>query len=296
MHQTITLDYKLVQKFKAIYKYLLGINPLAPYHLPFKFISSRNKMNLTPIINALAAATLALSSALSYATIVEFQTSHGNIQVNLYDESTPNTVTNFLTYVNENDYIDTVIHRVEPNFVVQGGGFTFNGDFPLDAIATRPAVINEPKWSNVKGTIAMAKVANSPNSATNQWFFNLSDNSTNLDVQNQGFTVFGQVIDEGMEVLSEIENVPLCSNVPIENYSVEQCANGDIPAYEDFVTIYNIVIIDSNANTDANLDKVPNTLVNVPTTPDTDSGGGGGSMFWLTMLAIFISSARLFRS
>lgn len=255
-------------------------------------------MKITPIISIIAGASFALTSAISQATIVEFQTSHGNIQVNLHDQSTPKTVENFLTYVQENDYVDTVIHRVEPSFVVQGGGYKFNGGATLEAIPTRAAVINEPKWSNVKGTIAMAKVANSPNSATSQWFFNLNNNSANLDIQNEGFTVFGQVIGDGMSVLEAIEDVPLCGSTPLENFTAEQCANNDIPAYEDFVTVYSIVIVDSSENTDASLDKTPNTLITIPTTPENDSGGGsgGGSMFWLTLLGLVACTRKVFSS
>jgi len=109
------------------------------------------------------------------ATIVEFQTSQGNFQVNLFDQTTPKTVENFLQYIDEQHYTNSVVHRVSPDFVVQGGGFTFEGLWPLARIATNAAVINEPIYSNVKGTIAMAKSRNSPNSATDQWFFNLAN-------------------------------------------------------------------------------------------------------------------------
>jgi peptidyl-prolyl cis-trans isomerase A (cyclophilin A) len=253
-------------------------------------------MKITSFISVFAGASFILTSALSQATIVEFQTSHGNIQVNLHDESTPKTVDNFLSYVNEEDYVDTVIHRVEPNFVVQGGGFKFNGEAALAAISTRSAVENEPKWSNVKGTIAMAKVANLPNSATSQWFFNLNNNSANLDIQNCGFTVFGQVIGDGMNVLEAIADLPLCGSTPIENFTAEQCANNDIPAYEDFVTIYNIVIVDSSESTDATLDKTPNTLITEPTIPDgnNNSSSSGGSMLWLTVLAFGVLTRKLY--
>ena len=128
----------------------------------------------------------------SMATIVEFETSQGNFKVNLHDQTTPITVANFLKYVNDGDYTDTVIHRVEPVFVMQGGGFKFPGDFPLTAIDTDSAIQNEPVYSNVRGTIAMAKVGGNVNSATSQWFVNLANNaggSSQLDTQNGGFTV-----------------------------------------------------------------------------------------------------------
>ena len=113
------------------------------------------------------------------------------------DAGAPLTVQNFLNYVEDGDYTNTIIHRSVPGFVVQGGGFTFenlqDGQVPADA-----PVQNEysPDRSNLRGTIAMAKLGNDPNSATNQWFFNLADNSANLDNQNGGFTVFGEALSE----------------------------------------------------------------------------------------------------
>jgi len=99
----------------------------------------------------------------SSATIVEFQTVIGNFEVNLYDNDTPATVANFLDYVNNGAYTNSVYHRSAPGFVVQGGGFTFGMALPLNTIPTNPAVTNEPEFSNVRGTIAMAKLGNDPN-------------------------------------------------------------------------------------------------------------------------------------
>tara|TARA_B100000749_G_scaffold254619_1_gene222201 strand:- start:1229 stop:1621 length:393 start_codon:yes stop_codon:yes gene_type:complete len=103
------------------------------------------------------------------ATVVEIRTNMGNISVNLFDEATPETVENFLEYVNSGAYANNVVHRSEPDFVVQAGGFTYNNTLPLDNVATGVAVVNEPELSNVRGTIAMAKQAGDPNSATSQW-------------------------------------------------------------------------------------------------------------------------------
>jgi cyclophilin family peptidyl-prolyl cis-trans isomerase len=91
-----------------------------------------------------------------------------------------------------NRYDGTVIHRSIPGFIWQGGGFGLGGD-PLQAvpIATHPAIVNEPVFSNTAGTIAMAKLPGDPNSATSEWFFNVGDKSTNLDFQNGGFTASG---------------------------------------------------------------------------------------------------------
>ena len=130
----------------------------------------------------------------------------GVTEVLLFDqtgEGAPETVANFVNYVEDNDYASSVVHRSVPGFIVQGGGFAvppeLNFQPNLDAIEeipADPAVVNEfsPSRSNTRGTIAMAKLGNDPNSATNQWFFNLNDNSGNLDAQNEGFTVFGEVL------------------------------------------------------------------------------------------------------
>ena len=128
-------------------------------------------------------------------------------EVLLFDQAgagAPLTVQNFLNYVNDGDYVNTFIHRSIPGFIIQGGGFTIdnlannlaNPANALGIIPTDPPVPNEfsPDRSNLRGTIAMAKLDGDPNSATNQWFFNLGDNSANLDSQNGGFTVFGEVL------------------------------------------------------------------------------------------------------
>jgi cyclophilin family peptidyl-prolyl cis-trans isomerase len=150
-------------------------------------------------------------------TIVKFATDVGDINVLLYDQAnpgvsrtTPQTVANFLRYMNDGKYNQTIFHRSARNFVVQGGGFTR----PTQAatgpgtIATYAAVVNEPGNTNVRGTIAMAKVGGNANSATSQWFFNLGNNAANLDAQNGGFTVFGRVI-KGLNVMDAIAAVPV---------------------------------------------------------------------------------------
>lgn len=151
---------------------------------------------MLPKLSKLAILIIAASSitfaSIAQATVVEIRTNLGNIQVNLFDQTTPETVDNFLVnYVTPGAYANNVVHRSVPNFIVQLGGYRYNGTFPPDAIATTTAVINEPRLSNVRGTIAMAKLGSNANSATSQFFFNTANNSGNLDVQNGGFTVFG---------------------------------------------------------------------------------------------------------
>ncbi len=136
----------------------------------------------------------------------EFRTNPGVFDVQLYEAETPLTVANFLAYVTADRYADSFIHRSVANFVIQGGGFTYDGG--PQSVPAHAAVQNEPGISNVRGTIAMAKLGGDPDSATNQWFFNLQDNSGNLDNQNGGFTAFGQVLGTGMDVVDALAAVP----------------------------------------------------------------------------------------
>ncbi|MGB1297733.1 MAG: peptidylprolyl isomerase [Psychrobium sp.] len=217
----------------------------------------------------LVAASLTAIATPSYATIVEIQTSQGNIEVNLFDKTTPKTVENFLSYVNDDSYNTTVIHRSVRNFIVQGGGFTFDGAKLVEEDAKNP-VVNESIYSNVKGTIAMAKKGNDANSATNQWFFNMADNSENLDFQNGGFTVFGQVIS-GFDVLEKIQALNHCGSTPFVNYTAAQCADtGSVPGFENFISITNVDIKDASPDTSANLNPVKART----TPPKSDSSGG----------------------
>jgi len=232
------------------------------------------------------------TTSLAYATIVEFQTSQGSFQVNLFDQTTPKTVDNFLQYIDEQHYTNSVIHRVSPGFVVQGGGFTFEGAWPLTRIDTNAAVVNEPIYSNVKGTIAMAKVGGNPNSATDQWFFNLANNAGNLDLQNGGFTVFGQVIGDGMTVVEQIAGLSLCQDIPMVDYSSQNCTDSTTPGIENFVVINQIIIIDSSEVTDADLTPVKNTLIIEANTPEQKSSGGGGSFTWLSVFILTLLSIR----
>lgn len=140
-------------------------------------------------------------------TIVRVSTGIGDFSIELLDEVAPITVQNFLNYVNRNDYNGTYFHRVVDDFVAQGGAYRFEPFVgPID-ILTDPPVINEFKNSNMRGTVAMAKQDGNPNSATNQWFVNLKDN-VSLDTSNGGFTVFGNILGNGMEIVDAIDSLP----------------------------------------------------------------------------------------
>ncbi len=163
---------------------------------------------------------------------ITLNTNDGPINVELFDKQAPRTVANFLNYVTSGRYDNSIFHRLVPGFVLQGGGFTFSNDgvnTTLPAIATDPAVQNEPGISNTQGTLAMAKLGNDPNSATDQFFFNLADNSSNLDHQNGGFTVFGKILGPADQaILNQLAATPTqdkssansaFSQIPLVNYT-----------------------------------------------------------------------------
>ena len=244
---------------------------------------------MSPTFSKISCAALIIASAASSATVVEFSTSQGSFKVNLHDETTPETVSNFLKYVNEGDYNNTVVHRVEPGFVMQAGGFEFTGTLPLQAIATDSAIINEPVYSNVRGTIAMAKISGNENSATSQWFVNLSDNSAGtakLDLQNGGFTVFGE-ITAGMDNIDAIANLPRCSTTPMPDYTAAQCSDANfVPGVENFVTIESVTIVDATINSADSLAAIKNTALTVTppvTTDPVKSKSGGGTIAWFSL-------------
>ena len=144
-------------------------------------------------------------------TIVRMETVLGNIDVSLTDSATPLTVQNFLTYADRGDWDGTFFHRSVESFVIQGGGFRVAEDgAKIERIKQDDPIQNEyaPSRSNVCGTIAMAKLGGDPNSATNQWFFNINDNSENLDNQNGGFTTFGRILGNGLQVAQAIADLP----------------------------------------------------------------------------------------
>ncbi|HSZ58436.1 MAG TPA: peptidylprolyl isomerase [Tepidisphaeraceae bacterium] len=140
-------------------------------------------------------------------TLVDVTTPLGVIPIALTDSKTPNTVANFLSYINSGAYNGTIFHRLATGFALQGGGYTTSGN----PIATNPPINGEPGQSNVTGSIAMALTSAGPNSGTSQWFVNLANNdgsgsTPNLNDTSDGgpFTVFGHVVYGGMSVVNQI--------------------------------------------------------------------------------------------
>ena len=150
---------------------------------------------------------------------VKLETSMGNIVIELNEKAAPITVKNFLGYVEEGFYDGTIFHRVIPDFMIQGGGFT---DQMVEK-QTREAIINEAKngLKNERGTIAMARKPH-PDSATVQFFINHRDNGPLNYVENiePGYAVFGKVI-EGMDVVDAIASVNTTTRMGYDDVPVK---------------------------------------------------------------------------
>jgi peptidyl-prolyl cis-trans isomerase B (cyclophilin B) len=154
--------------------------------------------------------------------MVKLQTNKGDITIELYTDKAPETVKNFLEYVNSGFYNGTIFHRVINNFMIQGGGF----EPGMKQKKTRAAIKNEAGngLSNDTYTLAMARTSD-PQSATAQFFINVKDNDflnyTAPTPQGYGYCVFGKVV-EGQDVVDAIKKVPtgnsgFFQDVPVED-------------------------------------------------------------------------------
>jgi peptidyl-prolyl cis-trans isomerase A (cyclophilin A) len=138
-------------------------------------------------------------------SLIRFETSHGDFTVELYAEEAPETVANFLAYVDAEFFDGTIFHRIVPGFVIQGGGL----DVDFANRQTRDPVRNEAKngLKNLRGTLSMARTS-AIDSATSQFFVNLADNAfLDHSARDFGYAVFGRVSD-GMAVIDAIAGVP----------------------------------------------------------------------------------------
>ncbi|HYD48745.1 MAG TPA: peptidylprolyl isomerase [Terriglobales bacterium] len=173
------------------------------------------------IAAALVLGVAAVASAQGGKKMVLMETSLGNIKIELDGDKAPVSTANFLAYVNDGHYNGTIFHRVIPNFMIQGGGFTPD----MQQKPTKAPIKNEAAngLKNTVGTIAMART-NVVDSATAQFFINTKDNVAldHRDTSNQGFgyAVFGKVV-EGLDVVKKIEAVATGNkgghqNVPTE--------------------------------------------------------------------------------
>jgi cyclophilin family peptidyl-prolyl cis-trans isomerase len=221
------------------------------------------KISEMMILVTILASMLLVKEGISANTIVQFNVMGiygpegpaSNFRMELFDSQVPTTVINFLHYANDHAYDNTIIHRSVPVFVVQGGCFNLAGtsaeafpySSPITPIVTYPPIKNEPGISNVRGTIGVAR-SFVPDSGTSQWYFNISDNTFLDDPNNAGgWTVFGRVLDPGMEVLDEINNIP---DYDISNhYSGPGSDFKEVPLFQDnnnkrfFITVTSINVV-----------------------------------------------------
>ena len=159
--------------------------------------------------------------------IVTLKTNEGDIKIELNTEKAPITAENFLRYAQEGFYDGTIFHRVIPNFMIQGGGFTDD----MNQKQTHPNIKNEADngLKNDRGTIAMARTPD-PDSASSQFFINLKNNDflnfRDKSMQGWGYCVFGKVIS-GMEVVDKIATVKTGSksghqDVPMQTITITE--------------------------------------------------------------------------
>jgi peptidyl-prolyl cis-trans isomerase B (cyclophilin B) len=172
---------------------------------------------------------VAFSAAAGDNPKVILETNKGNIVLELYTDKAPETVKNFLAYVDAEYYNKTIFHRVIPNFMIQGGGFTAN----MQKKKTRAPIRSEADnmLPNQRGTVAMARTPD-PHSASAQFFINSKDNDflnhKGKTPQGWGYAVFGYVV-EGMEVVDRISKVKTVTrgrfrDVPAEPVVINRAA------------------------------------------------------------------------
>ena len=159
--------------------------------------------------------------------MIKLQTNHGDIIIKLFADEAPETVKNFIQYVQDGHYDNCIFHRVISNFMIQGGGF----EPGMEQKPVRAPIKNEANngLSNKVGTLAMARTMD-PHSASAQFFINVNDNNfldhNSETTQGWGYAVFGEVV-EGMDVVNAIKEVETTSraghqDVPREDVVIEK--------------------------------------------------------------------------
>jgi len=192
----------------------------------------RLKGLLAGVLLACAVAGPAQSAERKANPVVIMETSLGTMKIELWADKAPESVKNFLAYVDDKHYDGTIFHRVISNFMIQGGGFTPD----MEQKDTKPPVKNEARSDvkNDKGTLAMARTSD-VNSATAQFFINVKDNDflnhRDETARGFGYCVFGKVI-EGMDVVDKIKNVRTgtkghYSDVPVEPVVIKSVKRAD---------------------------------------------------------------------
>ena len=223
----------------------LSASPLSIFAQNAPPIVAHQIADLTEYAGA-AAVSIDLANAFSDPDVsdaVRFSTVLGDIDIALFGQQKPITVTNFLKYVDQGNYFikgqSSFVHRSIAGFIIQGGAWigtsnSSNGAIQPTGVATFPPIQNEAGISNKRGTIAMAQVGTDANSATSQWFINLADNGgspNNLDIRSNNagpYAVFGRIVNNTMSAVDAIAQVPAYDfsgvhpsfkNFPLINYT-----------------------------------------------------------------------------
>lgn len=176
-----------------------------------------------------------------FISVYRFDTAWmGSFDVALFDHRTPATVENFRGYADRGDYTQTFIHRSVNTAgsgigIIQGGGFAYSDAGGAWYVPSGDPVVNEPGILNTGGTIALAKTAAGPDSGTNQWYFNTTDNPA-LDsaANNGGYTAFGEVLYDGMTVVGVDGGVGGIANLPVWNAESWHPAFTNLPLHPDY--------------------------------------------------------------
>ncbi len=288
----VPLLYKFIQvaQYKFIKIYKSAMTSILFTHTIQPFIS---KVSIMEIIRFFCLTLFVfVFSFHANASKILLQTNYGDIEIELFDQITPITVENFLQYVNNQGYDDILIHRLIPNFIFQSGGYHLDENELAVKTPNYGVILNEPFLSNVKGTIAMAKLGGDPHSATSEWFINLVNNSDNLDIQNAGFTVFGQVTENSFAVLDAISTINTFNfdnpfnALPLDNYTITYDDNEKVipPTTDQFVSINSISITNSDPESSNHLSPTRNTLIE----SKNKSSAAGSLAIWMLIIT-FVS-------
>lgn len=221
--------------------------------------------------------------------------------IETYDTITPITATNFLNLVANGNYDDMFFHRLNPDFVLQGGGFTFpETSTTTRSVANNGTIVNEfDNWFdpdlgglnagdpvNVRGTLAMAKQSGDPDSATSQWFVSLEDNQALLDPQNGGFTVFAHVLFDGMDVIDQIRTLEIVNvNSPFNELPVVDLAADATAITRENLLLTTSSIVEELSYTTTTSDLVTTELVDGKLTLTATAAGisqGGSTQISVT--------------
>jgi cyclophilin family peptidyl-prolyl cis-trans isomerase len=244
----------------------LFLNTTTTASLPFTFAGNDSAPVVSTPISAVSVAQNSSDTNIDLAgnfsdpnttpTLVRFDTTAGPIDVQLSDNQAPRTVANFLNYITSGRYDNSIFHRLVPNFVLQGGGFSLQVDpntnkASLPSITADPAVTNEFGVSNTAGTLAMALTGSDVNSATDEFFFNLVNNSSSLDPQS--FTVFGKIVgptsQQVINALAATPQVPQSSpfdQIPLNNYDQNDPNFPANTSAANYILVQDAVVVNRN--------------------------------------------------